>query len=445
MIDEIQRTLLEQVADLHAVPEGAYNIRANGKTAERNTTANIDIVSKEDGSGIAALWCVNQEVESGFARGPLISVKFGQNVEIYDLMGNRRTSEKDLKNEMTIRLTPAPLLIKAKDPLLLADALRNASTEDPSSAVSVAVNPEQNGELTVSVSNQTGREQAGKLRIGSSVLPYRTAHRAVQHLLLPDGGQGNAIGRLFSWARPIRITASGGQELVREWNMDYFFVPKTSGIPDWNKIPAIPVTNFHPAQTTVAKEDFEAKYRMAWDEENLYLRVEVTDDHFQKFPEEWKLRNANQRLWFNDGCLEVYFDCGANGRSNVRRGYDQDDYRYDFSYGNLEGKSGPGFVNRFRAVNWQFAGGLDMPTKEQANREIKCSFTRTSEGYVYDITFEPKYIEPIRLEPGFTAGFALFLHNQDNGGKYSALSMATEAGAACDYNPHLWPLMILAK
>ena len=28
MIDEIQRTLLEQVADLHAVPEGAYNIRA---------------------------------------------------------------------------------------------------------------------------------------------------------------------------------------------------------------------------------------------------------------------------------------------------------------------------------------------------------------------------------------------------------------------------------
>lgn len=52
MIDEIQRTLLEQVADLHQVPEGAYNIRANGQMAGRNTTANIDIVSKEDGSGI---------------------------------------------------------------------------------------------------------------------------------------------------------------------------------------------------------------------------------------------------------------------------------------------------------------------------------------------------------------------------------------------------------
>ena len=52
MIDEIQKRILEEVADLHEVPIGAYNIRANSKMAARNTTANIDIVSKEDGSGI---------------------------------------------------------------------------------------------------------------------------------------------------------------------------------------------------------------------------------------------------------------------------------------------------------------------------------------------------------------------------------------------------------
>ncbi len=51
-IDEIQKRLLEEVADLHDVPEGAYNIRANGQMAARNTTANIDIVSKTDVSGI---------------------------------------------------------------------------------------------------------------------------------------------------------------------------------------------------------------------------------------------------------------------------------------------------------------------------------------------------------------------------------------------------------
>ena len=51
-MDTIQKRLLQEVADLHEVPEGAYNIRADGQIAARNTTANIDIVSKEDASGI---------------------------------------------------------------------------------------------------------------------------------------------------------------------------------------------------------------------------------------------------------------------------------------------------------------------------------------------------------------------------------------------------------
>ena len=51
-MDEIQKQLIEEVADLHTMPEGAYNIRANGVSAARNTTANIDIVTKEDKSGI---------------------------------------------------------------------------------------------------------------------------------------------------------------------------------------------------------------------------------------------------------------------------------------------------------------------------------------------------------------------------------------------------------
>jgi len=51
-MDAIQKNLLEQVADLHVVPEGAYNIRANGVSAGRNTTANIDIVTKTDKDGI---------------------------------------------------------------------------------------------------------------------------------------------------------------------------------------------------------------------------------------------------------------------------------------------------------------------------------------------------------------------------------------------------------
>ena len=51
-MDAIQKNLLEQVADLHEIPTGAYNIRTNGGLAGRNTTANIDIITKEDKPGI---------------------------------------------------------------------------------------------------------------------------------------------------------------------------------------------------------------------------------------------------------------------------------------------------------------------------------------------------------------------------------------------------------
>ena len=52
MIDEIQKNLLREVADLDSLPVGAYNIRANGEKAARETTENIDIVTKEDKNGI---------------------------------------------------------------------------------------------------------------------------------------------------------------------------------------------------------------------------------------------------------------------------------------------------------------------------------------------------------------------------------------------------------
>lgn len=52
MIDEIQKNLLREVADLHGIPAGAYNIRANGDAAGRATTENIDIVTKTDKQGI---------------------------------------------------------------------------------------------------------------------------------------------------------------------------------------------------------------------------------------------------------------------------------------------------------------------------------------------------------------------------------------------------------
>lgn len=51
-MNEIEKNLLREVAELDALPVGAYNIRSDGQSAARNTTANIDIVTKQDKQGI---------------------------------------------------------------------------------------------------------------------------------------------------------------------------------------------------------------------------------------------------------------------------------------------------------------------------------------------------------------------------------------------------------
>lgn len=51
-MDQLQKSMLEKIADIHGVPEGAYNIRSDGESVGRNTTANIDIVTKNDKPGI---------------------------------------------------------------------------------------------------------------------------------------------------------------------------------------------------------------------------------------------------------------------------------------------------------------------------------------------------------------------------------------------------------
>ncbi|MDL2280783.1 SufD family Fe-S cluster assembly protein [Selenomonadales bacterium OttesenSCG-928-I06] len=51
-MNNIIKKILELVTDKKDKPSGAYNIRVNGACADRGCTPNVDIVSKENGSGI---------------------------------------------------------------------------------------------------------------------------------------------------------------------------------------------------------------------------------------------------------------------------------------------------------------------------------------------------------------------------------------------------------
>ena len=81
-MDNIQKNLLLQVADLHEIPSGAYNIRSNGESSARNTTANIDIVTKKDKPGIDII--VKPHTKNESIHIPVIISQTGHEEMVYN-------------------------------------------------------------------------------------------------------------------------------------------------------------------------------------------------------------------------------------------------------------------------------------------------------------------------------------------------------------------------
>ncbi len=82
-MDSIQKDLLLQIADLHSIPEGAVNIRGDGKSLHRNTTANIDIVTKTDGKeGIDII--IKPHTKNESVHIPVVITKAGLTDTVYN-------------------------------------------------------------------------------------------------------------------------------------------------------------------------------------------------------------------------------------------------------------------------------------------------------------------------------------------------------------------------
>ena len=81
-MDKIDSQLLESIADLHEIPEGAYNIRKNGEGLSRRSTANIEIVPKSDKPGIDIIIAPGTKNES--VHIPVIITEAGINDLVYN-------------------------------------------------------------------------------------------------------------------------------------------------------------------------------------------------------------------------------------------------------------------------------------------------------------------------------------------------------------------------
>ncbi len=63
-MNQIDRHLLATIADLHSIPAGAFNIRKDGQSIDRNSTEHIQIIPKKDKPGIDIVFMPGTKNES---------------------------------------------------------------------------------------------------------------------------------------------------------------------------------------------------------------------------------------------------------------------------------------------------------------------------------------------------------------------------------------------
>ncbi len=81
-MDLIEKNLLKEIADLHEIPTGAYNIRRNGESFGRNSTEHIQITPKKDVSGIDITILPGTKNES--VHIPVVLTQSGLNDLVYN-------------------------------------------------------------------------------------------------------------------------------------------------------------------------------------------------------------------------------------------------------------------------------------------------------------------------------------------------------------------------
>ena len=81
-MNQIDEQLLESIADLHGTPAGAYNIRKNGAGVARQSSANIEIIPKQDKPGIDII--VKPHTKNESVHIPVIVTDTGINDMVYN-------------------------------------------------------------------------------------------------------------------------------------------------------------------------------------------------------------------------------------------------------------------------------------------------------------------------------------------------------------------------
>jgi hypothetical protein len=413
----------------------------------------------DDGRGrpVAALWTYKMELDRHpEKRLKMLLASLPANTELIQFDG------KITKARETLEIGPLPVFLRGGEGemLKLCEALDNAVFPEGGIAqfhcgttfVSASI-------LETEMKNLLTKEQRGTVKI---VLNQKTGMES-QAVLPSAGSQKYRMpvtlkeGALTPFSLEASFKKNGAaQAITSTSSFEAFTIPYLTQAPAMDCDPAnwplatklsLPdrFVEFPPLTSEVrkkypqnpkwqGKDDLSGTLYAGWDEDYLYLMVEVKDDRHAPVDKPGK-------AWQGDG-LQIYFDCWGDGRlrnsSGVSSSYGNDDQSFmawTDSKGQLK-------ILRDVAPEQQVAFlKTGMVAKERLSRRFK----RTAEGKsIYQITFPIKEITPAVLKKDSVIGLAILVNDRDNDFRKRAQTM-TSPGTQPFRRPDLFPAAILTK
>ncbi|HEX8681837.1 MAG TPA: sugar-binding protein, partial [Ardenticatenaceae bacterium] len=196
-------------------------------------------------------------------------------------------------------------------------------------------------------------------------------------ILLPEGPNGpNAFAGLRDRDRRINVDGT---------------------LNDWDGITPVSVTSLvfeeQGTEPYTGLTDLSGQARLAWDEQNLYLAIDRTDDVFVQNTESYE-------LYLGDS-IELWIDTDLYGDQNVAEA-NGDDFHLAFSPGDFDRRRAEGVV-------------YDPGAREQGrNEQLRVrAFPTSGAGYQLEVSI-PWRVLGVEPREGLELGYAVALNDNDN-------------------------------
>jgi hypothetical protein len=379
------------------------------------------------GRGVAAIWDCDDAFEDGERAANRFRLHAKAGAEVTDLFGRALKSTVSDGDYLYFDIDYTPSFIIAPDVKALVATLEQSGVAyDPSEQVAVRVGLQSFDTLAVHFKNRGSSAFAGHVQVnlGAAVheipLSIQPLAETTEHIPLADTVDTSTAR--YSVPVSMVLADARGKTLKTVPERRYHAIRcgrRTSDIRidgdlgDWDGLrfgevgkDAFDVIEYESGSQT-SFDDLGARFSAAWDEDALYLAIDVWDDvHHQP--------NTLADVWDGDS-VQLFIDAFGDGQETSLN--QQDDYEYLVA-------STPAGDQVFRALSPdRQLSWLDIQNRVlEPDVEVKIRRDEANGRTVYELRFPAKYVAPVALRQGNVIGLGLMVNDADGGKRQAAIT-----------------------